>query len=204
MFKFYIFTKLWRIEVPTRGPDSRFVLEAIIKALISKSSLCSICYQKFEKSKFPIFLIRRTWKGKIIYLLIKRKRVRFDPQISFCKNFNFMGVDVNGRTSEFVDASYRHHPNNCLPFQYWTSSDFRLPLYHCTLQKVAQSLCDLQKIIQGLITSPIIIFFVHGFCFSFLFTFLFSLFLLSSNLRRLVHAMILKRPPGEWLGNYRF
>ena len=24
-------------------------------------------------------------------------------------NFNFMGVDVNGRTSEFVDASYRHH-----------------------------------------------------------------------------------------------
>ena len=108
MFKFYIFTKLWRIEVPTRGPDSRFVLEAIIKALISKSSLCSICYQKFEKSKFPIFLIRRTWKGKIIYLLIKRKRVRFDPQISFCKNFNFMGVDVNGRTSEFVDASYRH------------------------------------------------------------------------------------------------
>ena len=36
------------------------------------------------------------------------------------------------------------------------------------------------------------------------FDFITFLFLFCSNLRRLVHAMILKRPPGEWVGTYRF
>ena len=36
------------------------------------------------------------------------------------------------------------------------------------------------------------------------FLFLFCFIFVCSNLRRLVHAMILKRPPGEWLGSYRF
>lgn len=36
------------------------------------------------------------------------------------------------------------------------------------------------------------------------FLFPFCFIFLCSNLRRLVHAMILKRPPGEWLGSYRF